>query len=157
MSEGLRNTLLALHIVAACAWLGANFTQLFIVPTVAKASTDVRLWWAEGGVRLARVLYNAAGVVILVTGIALVIDSYSFASTFVSIGFAAVIIGAALGITVFAPKNRALVQAIRSGDTAEESNLRALIVRFAYLDTAIVIVTVFVMVWKVGMKLKGQA
>jgi len=160
MSESLTNSLLALHIISACAWLGANFTQLFVGAKVGAASSDVRIWWAEKGAALARTFYNVAGTLLFATGLVLVIWSpdpggYSFASVFVSVGFAAVIVGGALGVTVFAPKNRALAQAVRDGDGASESRLRTLLTQFAVLDTLVVVVTIVVMVWKVGAKFKG--
>src|ERR1700753_2983420 len=121
--------LLVLHILGAATWLGCNVAQAFMGTRVASASAETRLWFAESGEKMAKIVYNAAGIVVLVTGLIMVIGShdpggYSFQSTFVSIGLLAVIIGAALGITVFAPKNRALAAAIRSGDETEEKKLR---------------------------------
>lgn len=160
MSTDITRLLLTLHILGACAWLGANLAQAVISAPIAKASPDVRVWWAGAGERLGRFLYPAAGVVVLVTGVILVLGSkdpggVSFKSTFVSIGFAAVIVGVVLGIVVFGPKNRALAQAVKDGDSDAETKLRATMRQFGIIDTAVVVVTIFVMVWKVGAKLKG--
>lgn len=160
MSPDLTRLLLTLHIIGACAWLGANLAQVVLSSSVVKASPEVRVWWSGAGERLGKLLYPAAGMVVLITGLALVIGSedlggVSFKSTFVSIGFAAVIVGVVLGITVFGPKNRALAAAIQSGDSEAESKLRSVIAGFGLLDTAVVVIAIFTMVWKVGAKVKG--
>ena len=154
------NLLLVLHILGAATWLGANVAQAFLGSMVVGASPEVRLWWSESGEKMAKVLYNVAGILVLATGLGLVIGSsdpggFSFASAFVSIGFAAVIVGAVLGITVFAPKNRALAQAIRDGDVEAESKIRSTIMAFGLLDTLVVVFTIGAMVYKIGAKYKG--
>jgi hypothetical protein len=147
---------LALHIIAVGTWLGANVAQLIVGARIRRAPGEVRSWWTHVGELLGKALYPAAGVVVLVTGIIMVIvgDQYSFASTFVSIGFAAVIVGAVLGGAVFGPRNRAAREAIASGDAEAESSARSTIINFAYLDTAIVVFTIFAMVFTMGAKLK---
>jgi len=147
---------LALHIIAAGTWLGANVAQVVLGTRVGSAVADVRTWWAEVGEFLGKVVYPAAGAVVLITGLIMVIagDVYSFASAFVSIGFAAVIIGGVLGGVVFGPQNRKAGEAIRTGDGASESKARSTIMNFAYLDTAIVILTIFSMVFTLGAKYK---
>jgi hypothetical protein len=144
---------LALHIIAAGVWLGANVAQLVMGARLRSAGAEVRAWWAEAGEFLGKAVYPAAGAVLLITGIILVIQgNYSFGSTFVSIGFLAVIIGAVLGGVVFGPKNRAVAQAARGGDTEGETKARTTIINVAVLDTAIVVATIFVMVYAVGAK-----
>ena len=159
MSTGLINFFLVLHILGAATWLGCNVAQAFLGGMVGSAPTEVRAWWAEGGEKLGKVVYTVAGVTILASGIIMLLGSgengMSFGSTFVSIGFAAIIVGIALGITVFGPKNRALAAAIRSGDEAEEKKLRTTIMQFGMLDTLIVVITVFAMVYKWGIRYKG--
>jgi hypothetical protein len=150
---------LVLHILGAATWLGANVAQAFMGARVGKASADVRLWWSESGEKMAKVVYNAAGILLLATGLGMVIGTapsgdYSFKSTFVSIGLAAIVVGAVLGMTVFAPKNRALAAAVRAGDEAQETKLRSTIMWFGMLDTVIVVVTIGVMVYKTGFVFK---
>lgn len=144
---------LALHILAAGTWLGCNVAQMVMGARIRAAGAEVRSWWAEAGEFLGKAVYPAAGAVLLVTGIILVIQGdYSFGSTFVSIGFLAVIIGAVLGGVVFGPKNRALAEAVRGGDAEGETKARTTIINMAFLDTAIVVATIFVMVYGVGAK-----
>jgi hypothetical protein len=154
------NFVLFLHILGAGTWLGANVALAFMGGLIGNASPEVRAWYAQAGEQMAKTVYNVAGVLILATGLIMVIGTaphgdFAFSSVFVSIGFAAIIVGAVLGITVFAPRNRALAAAIRQGDEAEERRLRATIMQFGMLDTLIVVFTIGVMVYKLGAKYKG--
>lgn len=144
---------LALHIIAAGVWLGVNVAQLVMGARIRSAAAEARTWLAEAGEFLGKAVYPAAGAVLLITGIILVIqNNYSFGSTFVSIGFLAVIIGAVLGGVVFGPKSRAIAEAVRAGDADGETKARSTIINVAVLDTAIVVATIFVMVYAVGAK-----
>lgn len=88
----------------------------------------------------------------MITGILLVIDSdsYGFGSIFVTIGFVAVVIGAVLGSTVFGPKSVAIADAIDRGDVAGANRARATTGQFGVLDTLVLVVTIYAMVFKVG-------
>lgn len=148
-------TLLVLHIVGVALWLGGNAVLAFVGPRTSEASAEVRAWWADTQGAMARALYNAAGVLVLITGIALVVrdgSAFKFSNTFVSIGFAAVIIGAVLGMAVFGPGTRKLAAAVRSGDAADEKALTSKLTAFGILDTVVVVVTIVAMVgqWGVG-------
>ncbi len=150
---------LVVHILAVATWLGCNVAQAFMGGLIGNASPETRIWYSEAGEKMAKIVYNVAGILVLATGLEMVIRSapdgkYSFQSTFVSIGLAAVIIGAALGITVFAPKNRALAQAVRDGDEEQEKRLRKTIMGFGLLDTLIVVATVGFMVFRTGAKFR---
>ncbi len=99
------------------------------------------------------VLYNVSGVGILVTGLLLLlaVDSpYSFSDAFISIGFLAIIVGAVLGMVVFGPGYRSLAAAIRSGDDSREGSLLQKLTMFGVIDTLVVVLTIVVMVSKLG-------
>lgn len=148
----MRNTLLVLHILGVAAWFGANMVLAFAGPRVASASAETRRWWAETQGAMARVLYNVAGVLVLITGVALVLDGGAeFSSTFVSIGFLAVIVGAGLGMAVFGPGSRKLVAAIDAGDTATEKSLNGRLAVFGAIDSLVLVFTVAAMVGKWGL------
>ena len=70
--------MLVIHIIAVAAWLGANLLQAFASPLAAGADPVARRWWADAQGRLSKVYYSAAGVVILLTGVFLVIDNSNF-------------------------------------------------------------------------------
>lgn len=149
----MRNGLLILHIIGVAVWLGGNVVMAFVGPRTASAPTDVRLWWAESQGAIARVLSNIAGILVLLTGIGLVLDSdfIDFSEPFVGIGFLAIIVGAVLGMAVFGPGTRALAQAIKDGDAAAESSITSRLTVFGIIDTLVVVVTIGAMVGHWGM------
>lgn len=143
--------LLVLHIAAVGTWLGANIIQA-LVPGLLGPTSPAAANWFRATEKLSGRLYIPAGVTVLVTGILLVLDSdlYGFSSVFVSIGFAAVIIGAVLGSTVFGPKALAIANALDSGDTALAESTRARTGQFGILDTLVLLFTIYAMVSKLG-------
>lgn len=149
----MRDLLLILHIVGVAVWLGANVVQAISGPRAAASSREARAWWAGTQELMAKVLYNVAGILVLLTGVGLVLvsdDAYAFSDMFVSIGFLAVIVGAALGIVVFGPGTRKLLAAIESGDEAEEKALSARMSAFGVMDTLVVLLAIASMVMKWG-------
>ena len=149
----MRTTLLVLHIIGVAIWLGANGVLAFAGPRAATAGAETRAWWADTQGAMARVLYNVAGILVLLTGLGLVLRSdspFEFSDTFVSIGFLAVIIGAGLGMGVFGPGSRKLSGAIRSNDADTERAVTARLTAFGILDTLVLVVTIVAMVGKWG-------
>jgi len=142
-----RSVLLSLHIASVAAWLGCNFTQLFLGPWFAARGGDAALAWFEASARLARRYYNAAGTVLGVTGVLLVREAgYEWSAGFIAVGITVVVIGALLGVLVFAPGGDRLAAAQRDGDAAR---VRALSWRYtvaAVIDTALVLTAVLAMV-----------
>ena len=129
-------------------WFGANVVLGFLGPRVAGQAPAVRAFWAASQGAMARVLYNVAGVGILITGVAMVLndDEFEFKATFISIGFLAIVIGAALGMAVFGPGCRALEAAINEGNDAEEARLTKKLTTFGIIDSLVVLVTIVAMV-----------
>jgi uncharacterized membrane protein len=148
----MRNTLLVLHILGVATWFGANMVLAFAGPRAAHASAETRRWWAETQGSMARVLYNVAGILVLITGVGLVLDSgVSFGSTFVTVGFLAVIIGAVLGMAVFGPGTRKLAAAIEAGDEATEKSLNSRLAVFGAIDSLVLVFAIAAMVGKWGL------
>lgn len=149
----MRNFLLTVHIIGACIWLGSNAVLAFVGMRKNKPSIEVQAWWADTQGAMARVLYNLAGGLILVTGIALLlVNDWKFKSHFVSVGFLAIIVGGALGMAVFGPGSRKLAAALRAGDTAEAEKLNNKLAMFGALDTAVIVVTIVTMVARWGLE-----
>lgn len=145
------NILLVLHIAAVGAWFGANIIQA-VVPGIIGPTSPAAAAWFRVTEKLSGRLYIPAGVTILVSGILLVLnsESYGFGSVFVSIGFAAVVIGAILGSTVFGPQSKAMAEALESGDTSLSESIRAKVGPIGGLDTLILLFTIYAMVSKLG-------
>ena len=82
-----------------------------------------------------------------VTGVLLVVHTgYAWHSAFVIAGLAALVVGAALGVVVFAPSGRALATAHRDGDVEGARRLTARTASFLLVDTTVVMVTALAMV-----------
>lgn len=142
-----------IHIAAVATWFGANMVQAFVSRSAVTSSREVRLWWSDNLLAMARILYNVAGIVVLFTGIGLVIDTdISMGSTFVSIGFLAVVVGAVLGMAVFAPGLRKYSAAVKEGNESEAKAIWDRLGMFGILDSAILLLAIFAMVDKWGVK-----
>lgn len=148
----MRETLLVLHIIGVAAWLGANFTMAFAGSMTGEADASTRRWWAGAQGSLARIYKSVAATLVLITGIWLVLDDggLSMGSTFVSIGFAAIIIGVLFGIFVYGPGCRKIADAIDEGDDASEKSVNNRLAGVGGIETLILVVTIVAMVAEWG-------
>lgn len=145
-------TLLVIHILAASAWFGTNVVQIAVNPKVRSVPPEIGSWWLRRTVAFGTRIYSPAAGVLLVTGVLLVLDSavYEFSTTFVTIGFTMVLIGAGLGILVFGPRGEAAAAAIEAGDEAEAKRITGTLAGFGALDTVLLVVTIVAMTFKWG-------
>jgi len=147
-----RTLLLWLHIASVAAWLGANFVQLVLSPRFAKGPADVAAAWTRQTIWLGERYYNAAGGVLTVTGVLLVLDGdWSWGTEFIWVGFAVVAIGGAMGVLLFSPLAERRADALESGDAATAAEAQSRIIPLALLDTALVLMAVWAMVDKWGL------
>ena len=133
-------------------WLGTNIAQMFIGPRLVNGGAGLQ--WLKAVEKGSRPIYGAATGLILLTGIYLVMrtgdDLYSFSSAFVGIGIAVVIIGGATAGLVFNRKTRQAIGLYESGDSAKALPVYKSMSPWAYLDTALIALTVLAMVAKWG-------
>ncbi|MGI9579283.1 MAG: hypothetical protein ACR2OH_13875 [Microthrixaceae bacterium] len=150
----MRDTLLVLHIIGVAAWLGANFTLAFTGSMTSEADPSTRRWWAGAQGNLARIYKSVAATLVLITGVWLVLDNegLSMGSTFVSIGFAAIIIGILFGIFVYGPGCRQIAAAIDQGDDASEKSVNNRLAAFGAVESLILVVTIVAMVGGWGLR-----
>lgn len=143
-----REILLVLHIAGAGAWLGANVVQAIVPPIAARSGTAVLAGWYRVTTEMSRRLYMPAAILILLTGIALVLDSeaYGFGSVFVTIGFGMIIIGAILGIVVFGPGGKAAAEAVESEDHGRIRSAVSRLTTWGLVDTLLLLFTITAMV-----------
>jgi hypothetical protein len=147
----LRNVALWLHIIGASMWIGTNVAQMLIGPKLVNGGAG--LAWLKAVDKASGPIYGSASGLILLTGIYMVVtnDAFSFASTFVGIGIAVVIIGGALAGLVFNRKTRQAIGLFESGDTAKAMPVYKSISSWAVLDTALIAFAVLAMVSKWGL------
>jgi uncharacterized membrane protein len=106
-----------LHIISAAAWLGGNLVMLMMPGLLASGGRPSMLALGRASLALGRVFFTPAAILTLLTGIWLVIDiGYSWGATFVSIGFAAVIVSAGIAMGLQTPIGRRIIAALESGD-----------------------------------------
>lgn len=150
----MRDTLLVIHIIGVAAWLGANFTMAFAGSMTAGADASTRRWWAGTQGNLARIYKSVAATVVLITGVWMVLDNagLSMGSTFVSIGFAAIIIGILFGIFVYGPGCRRIAEAIDEGDAASEKSVNNRLAGVGAIESLILVVTIVAMVGDWGIR-----
>jgi hypothetical protein len=140
--------LLVLHIAGAGTWLGANVVQAVVPPIAARSGTTVLAGWYRVTTEMSRRLYMPAAALILITGIALVLDSeaYGFGSIFVTIGFGMIIIGAILGIVVFGPGGETAAEAVESEDHTRIRSAVSRLTTWGLVDTLLLLFTITAMV-----------
>jgi hypothetical protein len=104
------DVLLIVHILAAATWLGAGITVGFLTPRLRGAGNETAGAFMAAYERMGLVVFNPAGILVLLSGVVLVIDGpWEFENAFVVIGSAVVVIGAVLGARVFTPPGTVLV------------------------------------------------
>jgi uncharacterized membrane protein len=147
----MRTVLLIIHILAAGAWIGASVTSGFLSARF-RSDNVVGAAFMRAFEAMGRLLFNVAGIVVLITGIWLVIvsDAWSFSDAFVSIGFLVVIVGALLGIFGFVRLARRGVAAHESANAVEIASVYARLRAFGTIDLVLLVVAVSAMVGKWG-------
>lgn len=146
-----RTFLLALHIAAVAAWLGANFVQAVLSPRFAKEPPAVAAAWTRQQMWLGQRYYNLAGALIGLTGVLLVLETvWDWDDPFIWVGVAVLVVGGAMGGLVFNPLARKRLAGLESGDLAAAEAAQARIIPAAVLDTVLVLTAVVAMVHKWG-------
>lgn len=149
----MRTTLQVIHILAVSIWFGGIIVLSYAGSALSGANAAVRRWFADAQLAVGRVVFSVAGVLTFVTGVWLTLDKdISMGSTFVTIGFAVVIVGTILGMAVYAPACKQLVAAIDAGDQrAEEAASKKLMATNA-VNSILLLVAVVAMVAALGSK-----
>lgn len=148
----MQEFLLVVHILAAGAWIGTNVVQLSTGGRIVAQGGQAAATWLTSLVQWGRVIYTPATIVILATGTGLVLNSslYEFSNAFVSIGFLAVIVAAALGMTVFAKGWKKAAAAFASGDDDAGRAAAKSVMPWVGLDWLVLLFALFAMVYKWG-------
>ena len=149
MRAMVRTLLLAAHITGVAAWLGANFVQLVLSPRFAHGPADVAAAWTRQTIWLGERYYNAAGALIALTGVLLVLDGdWSWGSGFIWVGIGVIVAGGVMGGVFFGPLAKKRANALEAGDTSGAAEAQGRIIPLAIFDTALVLTAVVAMVDK---------
>lgn len=143
--------LLTVHILGVAAWLGASLSMLTAGGGQVAAGAESAAGFYTAALGLARKYYNAAGVIVLATGVAMVSRGQAeWSSSFVSLGFLAVIIGALMGPVYFGPRFRAGIEAATAGDQGLIAAAWSKVKIGLFIDIALLVVTILAMVHRWG-------
>jgi len=146
-----RTLLLSLHIAAIASWLGADVLQHAFRRRWERESLDAAKAWARMQFWMHDRYYAVVAIVILVTGIALVVEGeWSWSSNFILIGLATIVAGGALGGVGLKGLARKRLDALESGDTAAADAAYKRAVPIEIMLTLFVLVTIVAMVHKWG-------
>lgn len=147
----MRTLLLWLHILGAATWFGVNVAQGAIGPKLT-ADRASALPWLRAVESRSGPVYGTASVLLLITGVILVVtsDVFTFASGFVGIGFAVVIVGGALAGLVFNRKTRQMIGMLESDRFEEVAPVYRSLGMWAVVDTILVAIAILSMVGKWG-------
>jgi hypothetical protein len=141
-----RNLLLLAHIASVAAWLGANFVQFVVAPRFRRAGGDTAQRWTDTAQFLGQRYYNVVGVLVAVTGVALVLHGEWHWQGFVLIGIAMVVIGGVTGVAILEPLLKRETAARSAGDEAAVARIQHNFNAVAALDTLLVLVTMLAMI-----------
>ncbi len=145
--------LLWLHVLAAATWFGAAVAVMVTTPRMRTAGGDVAAGWQRHTVMLGARLFTPAAVVALATGVGLVLESngaYEWESTFVVLGFAMVIVGAFVGIRIYAPSGRRAAELHEAGETSGLDAIYGRVRTVAWVELFLLALTIYAMVAKLG-------
>ena len=146
-----------LHVLAGAAWFGGHlFMEGLMAGAARTKDSGTMMTVMLGIVDTSARLFTAAGLLVLVTGIWIVIDLspvYGFEMMFVSIGFLVVLIGLGVSIFFFRPKGAALKEAIaQQGVTSTAAAaLAKQLSMVSHIMTLLVTIALVVMVLKPGL------
>jgi uncharacterized membrane protein len=145
------DVLLIVHILAAATWLGAGVTVGFLTQRLRQAGDETGRAFMSAYERMGLVVFNPAGVLVLLSGVLLVIDGpWEFEDAFVVIGILAVLTGAVFGARVFAPLSREAQAAHANHDRAELDRIYRRFRTFGIIDSTLIVLTIVAMVIKLG-------
>lgn len=145
----IRTALLVLHLIGVAGWLGADFLQYVVTPRLRRASREVAVAWGRQQAWLHERYYAATGMLVLLTGIGLVLETgWPWSTTFIWFGVAAVVGGAGLGRGVLRPIGLRRVVAIEAGDDERARQMERSARPLSIVVTALPVLAIVAMVAK---------
>ncbi len=147
----MRDTLLTIHILGACIWLGANVVGFIVNPQINPAARVIASdHWHHTVVGFKRYLYMPAYLIVLITGVLLVtaVDGspYEMSDTFVMIGLIAILAGAVLGEFYIARQSRKVAAAYDADDKRTAASIEQKLAIASLVDMAVIVVAIVAMV-----------
>lgn len=145
--------LLFIHVTAVAVWIGAGVTQLIVSPAMGRLGGTTAAAWMRQTVRLGRVLFSPAAVLVLISGVWMVARErvYEYEQAFVVIGFVAIALGAFLGIRIYGPGGEELAGLHESGETDRAAQRQQRLLTIGAAEIAFLLFTVWAMINRIGL------
>ena len=145
--------LLFIHVTAVAVWIGAGVTQLVVGPAMGRLGGAGAATWMRQTVRLGRVLFSPAAVLVLISGIWMVAREsvYEYEQAFVVIGFVAVVLGAFLGMRVYGPRGKEIAALHETGEAELAAQKQQRLLTIAAAEIAFLLFTVWAMINRLGL------
>lgn len=144
-----------LHVVSVVIWVGSGFGLLVLTRLLRQAGDRIgALSVGRQLETLGKLLFMPAAVSTLVWGVAMVVtaDSIGFTDPFIVIGFAAIAVSVALSFTIRLPAGASIATFVQEGGPNDDriDGVFARLMRVNIADQAVLIVTILVMITKIG-------
>ncbi|MEX2322825.1 MAG: hypothetical protein WEA29_03535 [Acidimicrobiia bacterium] len=139
------------HILAGMVWVGGRIIFVALGARLANAARDRQLAFNETMGFVGGRIFGPAAFLVLGAGIWLVVEdpAYSFNQTWIVLALGGVALSVAIGIGFFGPQGKALTAELLADDPAAAARSRR-IGQVSMLDTLILLVIVWAMVYKPG-------
>ena len=151
----LQELLVTVHILAAAGWIGGGVLFASLAARAwASGDPDKVLELSEMGDHVGQRVFAPAALILIASGIWAVIDGpWSFSDTWVSIGFAAWIIGIIIAAVWHRTEGRRIRAAVADGgvDGAEAQRMGRLGGLIGIVELLVLVVAVWAMVAKPGL------
>lgn len=150
----LQDVLVTVHVIAAAAWIGGGIMFASLAARAWASQDEARvLELTEMGDHVGRRIFGPAAVILLAAGIWAVINGdWSFSATWVSIGFAAWIIGIVIAFGWHVSEGRRIRAAVADGGVtgAAAQRLGRMGALIGTVEILVLIVAVWAMIAKPG-------
>jgi uncharacterized membrane protein len=140
------------HIVAAMVWVGGSIIFLILGARMSTAPRDEQLTFNRSMELVGSRIFGPAAGLVLASGIWLVLKHtvYSFSQTWIILALGGIALSIAIGVGFFGPQGKALTAELEASDPAATVRARR-IGQVSMLDTLILLVIVWAMVYKPGL------
>jgi uncharacterized membrane protein len=148
----LYEVLLAVHILAAVVWVGGGVTLAILAARVQRRGESQRLVELGRDIEwIGTRVYVPASVLLLLAGIAMVVDAWSFEDAWIVLGIAGFVISMLTGALFIGPESARLAQRLSSEglDVQTRARLRRLTI-VSRLDVLLLLLVVVDMAVKPG-------
>lgn len=141
-----------LHVLAAMVWVGGSIIAQVFGARAGRSGDPKRTLDFTRDMEVAGRVFTVAGVLTLVFGVLMVLDSpvIEFEQAWIVIGFIGIAAGVVLGAGFYGPKVKGAIAQMESGDAGAAATIKQVIV-VSQAEVVLLLVVVWAMVFKPGL------